>query len=73
MFGFVQDNKQLNVKGIGLGLVISKLIVEKFNGEIQFTSDEGKGCCFDFTFKLSEVNAEDNKESIDKLELVYSW
>ena len=28
LFGFVQDQKQVNVSGIGLGLVISKQIVE---------------------------------------------
>ena len=39
MFGSIKDEeKKLNLKGIGLGLVISKLIVEKFSGCIDFIS-----------------------------------
>jgi signal transduction histidine kinase len=40
MFGSIKDEeKKLNLKGIGLGLVISKLIVEKFDGYIDFVSE----------------------------------
>ena len=39
LFGSIKDEKrQLNTKGIGLGLVISKMIVEKFKGTINFDS-----------------------------------
>lgn len=39
MFGSIKDEeKKLNLKGIGLGLVISKLIVGKFQGYIDFIS-----------------------------------
>jgi signal transduction histidine kinase len=41
LFGFVQDDQHLNVNGIGLGLMISKQIVEKFDGKINFQSEEG--------------------------------
>ena len=34
LFGFLKDQKKLNTKGIGLGLVIAKNIVNEFNGEI---------------------------------------
>ena len=34
LFGFIQDHRDMNVNGIGLGLMISKLIVEKFKGSI---------------------------------------
>jgi len=34
--------------GSGLGLVISKSIIEGHHGELGFTSDEGKGACFYF-------------------------
>lgn len=36
LFGFVQDDQHLNVNGIGLGLMISKQIVEKFDGTVSF-------------------------------------
>jgi signal transduction histidine kinase len=55
LFGFVQDKKELNVNGIGLGLMISKSIVENFGGKISFESQEGKGSIFMFTFKLEEI------------------
>ena len=42
----------MNVNGIGLGLMISQLIVEKFEGVVSFESEEGKGSIFSFTFKL---------------------
>ena len=54
LFGFVKDKNQLNINGIGLGLVISKSICEKFDGVITFESELGKGSCFTFTFKLQK-------------------
>jgi len=47
----------MNVNGIGLGLMISKLIVEKFDGKILFESEKNKGSTFTFTFKLKKVMA----------------
>ena len=53
LFGTIESTRtKINLKGIGLGLVISKLIVEKFNGTIDFTSEYGKGTLFWFSFKL---------------------
>ena len=53
MFGSIKDDKQkINTKGIGLGLVISKLIVKKFNGIIDFISKWEKGSTFFYTFEL---------------------
>ena len=44
----------MNTKGIGLGLVISDLIVSKFDGKITFNSDPKKGSTFTFIIKLND-------------------
>ena len=39
LFSSIKNQENgINVEGIGLGLVISKLIVEKFDGQINFKS-----------------------------------
>ena len=51
LFGSIKDEKrQINTNGIGLGLVISKLIVNKFDGYIDFLSKYRKGSTFFYTF-----------------------
>lgn len=52
LFGFVDGTKNLNPNGIGLGLMISDMIVAKFNGSISFTSKENIGSTFTFRFKV---------------------
>jgi signal transduction histidine kinase len=49
---FKDENKKINTNGIGLGLVISKLIVNKFNGYIDFVSKYKKGSTFFYTFEI---------------------
>ena len=44
------------MNGIGLGLVISKMIVIKFNGFIDFISKYGKGSTFFFTFDIYDYD-----------------
>ena len=48
LFGFVQSTEDVNTRGIGLGLVISKKIVERFDGDIGFKSKWLKGSTFGF-------------------------
>lgn len=55
LFGSFKDEKrQINTNGIGLGLVISKLIVNKFNGYIDFVSKHKKGSTFFYTFETQQ-------------------
>ena len=62
MFGTVKDAKKgINMNGIGLGLVICKQIVEKFNGVINYYSKYNRGTTFFFTFELNEVTLEDRQ------------
>jgi len=57
LFGSMKDEKkQINTQGIGLGLVISKLIVEKFGGKLKFFSEYGKGTTFYYTFPLVDID-----------------
>ena len=51
LFGSIKDEKKkINTKGIGLGLVISRLIVSKFNGYMDFVSKYTEGSTFFYTF-----------------------
>ena len=52
LFGFVNHTSNKNTNGVGLGLVIANLIVDKFDGTINFESTVGVGSNFYFTFKL---------------------
>ena len=35
MFGYIEDSNQMNIHGIGLGLNLSKTIVEQFGGKLE--------------------------------------
>ena len=54
--------------GIGLGLTISKNIVEKMNGRIWVESKQGKGSVFNFYVRLDHIkkSGETEKEPEDK-------
>ena len=54
LFGFLNDTKGMNKKGIGLGLAISKKIINQFGGEISVRSEMGEGSTFIFTMKLED-------------------
>jgi len=52
LFGFVQTTQEVNTRGIGLGLVISKKIVEMYDGNIGFKSKWGSGSTFAFKIAI---------------------
>ena len=56
MFGTFKDSTQgINTEGIGLGLVISKQIVKRFNGQINFISKYKEGTTFFYTFDILPI------------------
>jgi len=59
------ENTTQKYGGTGLGLKISKNIVEMMDGDIWVESDMGKGATFYFTIKLKEGTIEKNKEDND--------
>ena len=56
LFGFLDNTKELNAKGIGLGLHISKMICQEFGGDIIVDSKWGNGSNFTFLIALSDPN-----------------
>ena len=60
LFSSIKNEKRkINVNGIGLGLVISRMIVGKFHGEIDFTSTYKQGSTFFFTFEHVQYSEEE--------------
>ncbi|KJU86336.1 multi-sensor signal transduction histidine kinase [Candidatus Magnetobacterium bavaricum] len=55
---FWRGNKAKSVEGVGLGLAITKKIVETMDGEIWVKSELGVGSTFYFTLKQWRKNAE---------------
>ena len=65
MFGSIKDSKsKFNTQGIGLGLVISKMIVEKFGGKISFKSKYLYGTQFKFSFEIDQIPFNGNRSSL---------
>ena len=66
LFGSLkEEKKKYNAKGIGLGLVISKLIVEKFDGYIDFVSTYNQGSNFFYCMKLEDDSSSQSGSSIE--------
>ena len=54
MFGSIDIQKKVNTSGIGLGLVISKLICLQFDGDVDYYTQPDRGSTFFFTFGLEK-------------------
>jgi signal transduction histidine kinase len=59
-FSQVDDSHTRRYGGTGLGLVISKEIVERMGGTIDFVSEEGMGCSFIVNVPFTDLKAEPN-------------
>lgn len=75
LFGFLESSKEINVKGIGLGLHISKKIVKMFNGEIICRSQANEGANFVFIVALGKqsgnIAESENKRILNPIQKQY--
>lgn len=56
----VQTDSQLSIDGIGLGLALTKTLIEASGGELFVDSIFGQGSCFSFTLlKANEIDIDD--------------
>jgi signal transduction histidine kinase len=51
-FGKIAKSSDINRGGMGLGLTISKMILQQLGGEIGVESESGKGSCFYFRIPI---------------------
>jgi two-component system sensor histidine kinase VicK len=58
----VQD---INGNGSGLGLYITKSIVDYVHGKIWFTSEQNKGSTFFVSLPISGMKAKEGKTTLD--------
>ena len=65
LFGTLQNTRQMNTQGIGLGLVISENIVKAFSGNIGVKSIYGKGTQFTFSMLLGKSDLTENQVVAD--------
>ena len=56
-FGCLAKSRDINKGGMGLGLTISKMIIQQLGGDIGVTSVEGKGSRFSFSLPLLNEEA----------------
>jgi signal transduction histidine kinase len=54
LFGFIQETEDQNTSGIGLGLMITKHIVDEYEGKIWVDSEPGIGSTFSLKLKIVE-------------------
>jgi signal transduction histidine kinase len=52
---YTRGSSQRRIKGVGLGVVIVKKLVESHGGEVTVSSAPGRGSCFVFTLPLAAV------------------
>ena len=75
LFGFIQETSAQNVNGIGLGLMISKQIVEQYEGLIWVESEPEIGSTFTFKLKFMQEEIDVNQIQIvaPKYNYKFEW
>lgn len=57
-----EDRERVNkMEGTGLGMAITKCIIDAMNGTIVLTSRQGEGTCFDITLDVKKAPADDEQ------------
>ena len=64
---FKDPKRNINTKGIGLGLVICKMIVEKYNGKIGFNSTYNQGSEFYYYFETEQISLSQRRQSLAQI------
>ena len=65
LFGFIQSTNDINTRGIGLGLSITKKIVSNLGGQIGFKSEYGEGSTFFFSMEIDNELEDQHVEVLD--------
>ena len=71
LFGTISSTKELNTKGVGLGLSITKMISQAFGGDTAVVSREEKGSIFVSSLEIPKLsgqalNLNNGKSSLER-------
>eukprot|EP00347_Sterkiella_histriomuscorum_P017139 403350516 len=71
-FGKLQDKKNINSGGMGLGLTISKMLVSQMQGNIKVHSEVNKGSEFSFEIPINDFTYQTQKNIVFEREQEHS-